>query len=94
MKNKDIRWIQRFLNYKKGLSQIKSAVDLVIHGKVLSLLFLNKLLLEIDDLLLPYTFDISIFADIDNQDLIDHIKRVGMIFYEKPFQDSTAAKTD
>ncbi|MBU1171821.1 MAG: hypothetical protein KKD44_19885 [Proteobacteria bacterium] len=70
MKNKDIRWIQRFLNYKKGL------------------------FLEIDDLLLPYSFDISIFADIDNPDLIDHIKRVGMIFYEKPFQDSKASETD
>jgi len=28
MKNEDIRWTQRFSNYKKGLSQLKSAADL------------------------------------------------------------------
>jgi len=76
-------------NYKNG-----SDIDLAIHGKELSLFLVNKLLIEIDDLMLPYTFDISIFADIDNPDLIDHIKRVGMNFYEKPFQDSTASETD
>lgn len=29
MENKDIRWIQRFSNYKKALSQLKEAVDLL-----------------------------------------------------------------
>jgi len=38
-------------------------------------------LLEIDDLLLPYTFDISIFEHVKDPDLIDHIQRVGQIFY-------------
>ena len=37
----------------------------------------------LDDLLLPYTFDISLFNQIDNVDLIDHIKRVGKIIYKK-----------
>jgi len=36
---------------------------------------------EIDDLLLPYTFDISIFNQISNPDLIEHINRVGLVFY-------------
>jgi len=35
---------------------------------------------EIDDLL-PYTVDLSLFKQIDNPDLIDHIRRVGLIFY-------------
>ena len=35
------------------------------------------------DLLLPYMFDISIYAQIDNSDLIGHIDRVGTIFYRR-----------
>jgi hypothetical protein len=38
---------------------------------------------EIEELYLPYSFDISIFDRIDNEDLIDHIRRVGKVFYEK-----------
>jgi len=38
---------------------------------------------KIDDLLLPYSFDISIFSNIANPDLIDNINRIGNIFYEK-----------
>jgi len=37
---------------------------------------------KIDDLLLPYSFDISIFSNIENPDLIDNINRIGVIFYE------------
>jgi hypothetical protein len=35
------------------------------------------------DLFLPYSFDISLFKDIDNPNLVDHINRVGVTFYEK-----------
>jgi hypothetical protein len=44
---------------------------------------LYKILQDIDDLLLPYTVDLSIFEDIDDPDLIEHIQRVGVVFYEK-----------
>ncbi len=35
-----------------------------------------------DELLLPYTIDLSVFADLDNADLREHIERVGLVFYE------------
>lgn len=41
------------------------------------------LLGEIDDLLLPYTFDLSIFHQICDPDVLDHIQRVDKVFYEK-----------
>lgn len=63
-------------NFKKG-----SDIDLVLRGKALDLSLANKISLEIDDLLLPYSFDISILGQIDNPDLIDHIKRRGHVFY-------------
>ena len=63
-------------NYRKG-----SDIDLTIIGDF-KYADLAKIENEIDDLFLPYTLDISIFSDIDNQDLIEHINRVGIVFYD------------
>ena len=60
-----------------------SDIDLTLKGTGLDLTLVNRIRLKLDDLLLPYTFDISIFDQIDNPDLIDHIERVGLIFYKK-----------
>jgi uncharacterized protein len=38
---------------------------------------------EIDDLLLPYTIDRSIISHTQDPDVVDHIQRVGAIFYER-----------
>jgi predicted nucleotidyltransferase len=65
-------------NYRPG-----SDIDLTLHGEKLDLHILNKISNDLDDLLTPYKFDISIYHDIDNQDLIDHIKRVGVEFWLK-----------
>ncbi|MDP8206731.1 MAG: nucleotidyltransferase domain-containing protein [Candidatus Electryonea clarkiae] len=65
-------------NYKKG-----SDIDLTLHGgDDLTLQVLYQIMDEIDELLLPYTIDLSIYLNINDQDLIDHIRRVGVIFYE------------
>ena len=60
-----------------------SDIDLVLKGKDLDLHLLNQICLELDDLLLPYRIDLSLFKSIENPDLIDHINRVGKIFYKK-----------
>jgi predicted nucleotidyltransferase len=65
-------------NFKKG-----SDIDLTLEGDGLNLSVINSLLNEIDDLLLPYTFDVSIFRQISNVDLVEHIESVGKVFYEK-----------
>lgn len=70
-------------NYKNG-----SDIDLTLHGDAdLTLNVIYKILDDLDDLFLPYTVDLSIFSDIADPDLIDHIERVGIIFYQK---DATA----
>jgi uncharacterized protein len=65
-------------NYRNG-----SDIDLTLIGENISYSQLSKIDIEIDDLLLPYLVDLSIFSDIDNPDLIDHINRVGMVFYDR-----------
>lgn len=64
-------------NYKNG-----SDIDLTLRGDAaLTLNVLYKISEELDDLLLPYTIDLSISANISDPDLIDHIQRVGVTFY-------------
>ena len=60
-----------------------SDIDITLLGNNLSNQTIFGIQDEIEELYLPYSFDISIFDRIDNQDLIDHIKRVGKVFYEK-----------
>ncbi|ADE15444.1 DNA polymerase beta domain protein region [Nitrosococcus halophilus Nc 4] len=66
-------------NYKTG-----SDIDLtLVGGAGLTLSVLGKIMDELDDLLLPYTFDLSIFNQISDPEVIDHIRRVGVVFYER-----------
>ena len=66
-------------NYKNG-----SDIDLTLHGGAdLSLNVIYKILDDLDELLLPYTIDLSILNDIEDPDVIDHIERVGITFYDK-----------
>ena len=67
----------------KGNSKPGSDIDLTLIGDKLDLHLLNKISLDLDDLLLPYIFDLSILDQINNQDMLEHIQRVGQIFYEK-----------
>ncbi len=67
----------------KGNYKPCSDIDLTLAGKEINLNLLNKITSKLDDLLLPYMIDTSIFSHIDNTELIDHINRVGKVFYEK-----------
>lgn len=64
----------------KGSYRLGSDIDLALKGD-LSLSELHALELAIDDLLLPYELDLSVYKLIDNQELLDHIERVGKVFY-------------
>lgn len=66
-------------NYRTG-----SDIDLTIKtdgSETEQLLF--KVIGAVDDLDLIYLFDISLLADIDNDNLIEHINRVGVEFYHR-----------
>jgi len=65
-------------NFKNG-----SDIDLTLQGTGLVHQDLLKVMDELDDLLLPYTIDLSLFASLTHPELIDHIRRVGVVFYEK-----------
>jgi len=64
-------------NFLKG-----SDIDITILGE-LTWNDLNQIETELDDLLLPYQIDLSLFKNIDNEALIEHIERIGKVIYQK-----------
>ena len=65
-------------NYKNG-----SDIDLTLIGESLAYRIIGNIENDLDELYLPYTFDISIFHLLENDKLLDHIGRVGKVFYER-----------
>lgn len=85
-------WINKVILYgsrAKGTYRAGSDIDLTICSDAENmsdydlLKALSKVLTELDDLNLPYTFDVSIHNQLTNVDLIDHIERVGKVFYAR-----------
>ena len=58
-------------------------MDLALKGEQINLQRLNEIPLQLDDLLLPYTFDLTLYKQISNKELLEHIDRVGIVFYRK-----------
>ncbi|MEL7071466.1 MAG: nucleotidyltransferase domain-containing protein [Cyanobacteria bacterium J06581_3] len=65
-------------NYRNG-----SDIDLTLTGKGLTYRILTRIEDKIDDLLLPYLFDLSILRQIENTNVVEHIHRVGVLFYQR-----------
>jgi predicted nucleotidyltransferase len=67
----------------KGSFRAGSDIDFTLKGEKLTHSILSRINIKLDDLLLPYKIDTSLFDSIDNKDLLDHISRVGKVFYRK-----------
>ncbi|MGZ3779490.1 MAG: nucleotidyltransferase domain-containing protein [Pseudobdellovibrionaceae bacterium] len=67
----------------KGTFREGSDIDLTLKGNELNLAILSRIETQLDQLMLPYKIDISLFSNLQNVDLIDHITRVGVVLYKK-----------
>lgn len=66
----------------KGTYKPGSDIDLtLITTDELPGSFLNQVAIDLEELNLPYSFDVSLLHAINNPNLIEHIKRVGIEFY-------------
>lgn len=75
--------IQKIILYgsrAKGNFKSGSDIDITLIAPKMSLSELLQIEHEIDDLMLPYKMDLSLFHQIDNPSLIDHINRIGIEF--------------
>jgi predicted nucleotidyltransferase len=64
-------------NFKNG-----SDIDLTLKGNGLTIEILLKIDNALDDLLLPYKIDLSLYDNITNEAIYDHINRFGTVFWE------------
>ena len=80
--NKEVDKVILYGSRAKGTHKPYSDIDITILGDNLNLSVLQKIEIELDDLLLPYKFDVSLYNSIDNNDLVEHIKRVGKTIYK------------
>lgn len=65
-----------------GTHKNHSDIDLTLTGPDLTLTKLLQVEIALENLLLPYKFDLSIKSKIENSSLVDHIDRVGIVFYK------------
>lgn len=67
----------------KGNYKAASDIDLTLVGNSLTLTIQQQIEHELNDLLLPYKFDISIYHTISSAELVEHINRAGQLFFQK-----------
>lgn len=67
----------------KGTHRPGSDIDLTLMGAHLSHEDLLHIMGDLDDSPIPHTVDLSIFDDIEDQAVRDHIARRGQVFYQR-----------
>ncbi len=82
-KNNKITNVILFGSRAKGDFAPSSDVDLALCGNNLKLNDVLDASIEIENLNLPYKFDLIIYDRIAEPSLLDHIKRVGIALFEK-----------
>ena len=67
----------------RGTYKTGSDIDLTLWGAELTHSVLSRIDTELDELLLPYMIDLSIFRQIENPEMVKHIQRDGVSLYER-----------
>jgi predicted nucleotidyltransferase len=66
-------------NYRKG-----SDIDMTLVGEGLDYRVLGAIAGRLQESPIPYQVDLSIRQHIDSPSLLEHIERVGKVFYKQP----------
>jgi predicted nucleotidyltransferase len=77
----EIEQVLVFGSRAKGNSKAASDVDLALKGRTISSETVRGLRAVLDDLPLPYFFDVVDYKAIGNKELVAHIDRVGKVIY-------------
>ncbi len=78
----DVTRVVLFGSRAKGTARPESDIDLALDGDV-SPEDVSRIAFELDDLPLPYRFDIKSFSSIQHAELRSHIQRVGIECYRR-----------
>lgn len=80
---KEIESVLLYGSRAMGNFKPASDIDISIVGEGIDLTLQNEIEFALDDLMLPYKFDISIYNDITSRDFTEHIDRVGIEIFNK-----------
>ncbi|MEE1020146.1 MAG: nucleotidyltransferase domain-containing protein [Bacteroidales bacterium] len=80
--HKNIEKVILYGSRAKGTNRMYSDVDIVLVSEKINNGEYTNIIQEIDDLLLPFIFDISVYHSIKDSNLIESINRTGVIIYE------------
>ena len=79
----EVASVTLFGSRAKGMHNERSDVDLVVDGAV-DPLQAEALAAELDDLPLPYRFEVQSWSHLSHPALREHIERVGIRLFERP----------
>jgi uncharacterized protein len=76
-RHKEVSGVILFGSRAKGIASPESDIDLALEG-IDDPLKAEAIANELDDLPMPYRFDVKAFSAIKSPELLDHIRRVGV----------------
>ena len=82
-RQKEIGQVILYGSRAMGAHKPFSDVDITLMGIGLKRSHLTRLMAEIDESTLPYSFDISIFSQLTNPELIEQIEKTGIVLYTR-----------
>lgn len=83
LKYPEVEKVIIFGSRAKSTYKLGSDLDLAIMNEGVSTKTLIRLAHEFDDSSLPFKVDLVDFYTIKNHDLMEHIRRVGKVFFER-----------
>lgn len=82
-RNDKISKVILFGSRAKGTYSTGSDIDIALSGSELNTNDIIDLLIDLEELLLPYRFDLLILERIKENELLSHVSRVGKVLYDK-----------
>jgi predicted nucleotidyltransferase len=79
-----IKEVHIFGSRAKGNYTTGSDIDLAVMNSGVTDYCIRNIMSDFEESSLPYKVDLVKFTTIKHADFIDHIKRVGVLFYRKP----------
>ena len=80
-KYSDVQQVNIFGSRAKGNYRLGSDIDLVIMNGSVSDNIVYRIISDFEESTLPYKLDLINFPKLTQPELIDHINRVGILFY-------------
>lgn len=82
-RNSKISKVILFGSRAKGTFSTGSDIDIALSGNELNTNDIIDLMIALEELYLPYKFDLLILERIKENELLAHISRVGMVLYDR-----------